>query len=173
VGSYSPTMPKWRSRDSLVGIVTALRAGRPRNTGSIIGMGKRFFSSLQHPDRLLSTPSLRILEALSSRIKRPEREFVELCLHSYTYSQDVVLKKKDCFTFTFTFMPKRTENSVGIAYQNTWIRAHWTWDVSVVIIPVDKTMITRRWNRNLPFTWPQKPNLQPLVYHSPFMSNYS
>jgi hypothetical protein len=39
-------------RDNYVGIMTELRAGRPRNGGAIPGRGT-FFSSPKRPDRLL------------------------------------------------------------------------------------------------------------------------
>jgi hypothetical protein len=35
-----------------------LRTRRPRNEGSILGMGKRFFSSVQHPGRLCDLAGL-------------------------------------------------------------------------------------------------------------------
>jgi hypothetical protein len=39
------------SQDSLVGVVTRVRAERLRNQASIPGRGTRFFSPTQHPDR--------------------------------------------------------------------------------------------------------------------------
>jgi hypothetical protein len=41
-----------KSQDSSVGIANRLRAGRPRNWGSMPGRYKIFFSSPQRPDRL-------------------------------------------------------------------------------------------------------------------------
>jgi hypothetical protein len=46
------------SRDSSVGIVTRLQAGRPRDRSSVHGSGKRFFSSPQRPDWLWGPSSL-------------------------------------------------------------------------------------------------------------------
>jgi hypothetical protein len=48
------------------------QAGQPRNRGSISGKGKRFFSSPQRPDKLLSPPCLLNNGYLG--VKRPERE---------------------------------------------------------------------------------------------------
>jgi hypothetical protein len=45
------------SRDSVVGIVTRLLAGYPRNCGSIHVSSKRVFSSPKLPDRLCRLPS--------------------------------------------------------------------------------------------------------------------
>ena len=42
----------------VVGIVSRLQTGHPRNCGSIPGRGKGFFSSVDCPDRLWSPPSL-------------------------------------------------------------------------------------------------------------------
>jgi len=41
-----------RRREILGEVLTGLRAGRPRNRGSIPGMSKRFFSSPERLDRL-------------------------------------------------------------------------------------------------------------------------
>lgn len=51
---------------SLVGVVTRLRAGRPRNCGSIPSNGKRFISSQKRSDHLWCPPGLS-LHGWSSR----------------------------------------------------------------------------------------------------------
>jgi hypothetical protein len=54
---------------------TRLWAGQPRNRSSILGSGKRVFSSAQGPDRFWGLPNLQQLyETLSQRVKRPEHE---------------------------------------------------------------------------------------------------
>jgi hypothetical protein len=50
------------SRDSSVGIVFGLRAGRPRNCDLIPGRGKRYFFPPKRSDRLFGPPSLRFRE---------------------------------------------------------------------------------------------------------------
>ena len=64
-----------RSRDSIVSIVTGLRAGWPRNRGSIPGWGKRFISILQLPDQLWGQRNfLFVGGGLLPDVKRPGRE---------------------------------------------------------------------------------------------------
>jgi hypothetical protein len=75
-----PEVPKkkkhWLQRDITVGIVTGLWAGRPKNRGSITGMGNRFFifhkapSPALGPNRLVSGFQMIIAVA----IKRSGRE---------------------------------------------------------------------------------------------------
>jgi hypothetical protein len=57
-----------------VGIITRLRAGQPRNCGSILGREKRFFFSRKHPDRLWAYPAFYSKKALSPGIQRRDRE---------------------------------------------------------------------------------------------------
>jgi hypothetical protein len=49
-------------RDSSLGIVTRLRAWRPRNHASIPGRRKRSFSSVKRSDRLWGPPSILFIE---------------------------------------------------------------------------------------------------------------
>jgi hypothetical protein len=46
------------SRETVIGIVTRLRAGQPRDRGSILCRDKMSFSSPKHPERLCGPPSL-------------------------------------------------------------------------------------------------------------------
>lgn len=59
---------------------SALQAGRPRNQGSVSGKGEKFFSSLEHPDRLRSLPNILYSgyrgAAPSRRIKWPKHEAI-------------------------------------------------------------------------------------------------
>jgi hypothetical protein len=77
--SSLPRLPStyWNQYSS-VSIVTSLRAGLPRNRGSIPGRSKRFFSSPQRPDRLWdphTQPSIQCVQgALSQEVKRPGPE---------------------------------------------------------------------------------------------------
>jgi len=57
-----------------VGIVTRLRIGQPRNCGSILGRGKRFFFSLKRPDRLWAYPAFYSMKPHSQEIQRRDRE---------------------------------------------------------------------------------------------------
>jgi len=69
------------SQDTPVGIVTRLRAGRPRNRGSFPGEGKRIVSSAKIPDRILGPPGFlfkRYRKILSPGEKRPMPEFNHL-----------------------------------------------------------------------------------------------
>jgi len=56
------------SRDSLVRLVTRLLAGRPRNSGSISGRNKRFFSSQKIPYRFRDLPNLLRNVTMSSAL---------------------------------------------------------------------------------------------------------
>jgi hypothetical protein len=64
------------SRDCVVGMVTRLRIGRPRNGGSIPGWDKGFNSALKCADRFWGPHSLRFNghEDCSARVKRLRRE---------------------------------------------------------------------------------------------------
>lgn len=59
---------------------SGLQAGRPRNQGSVPGKGRRFFSSLEHPDRLWGLPNILYSgyrgAAPSRRIKWPKHEAI-------------------------------------------------------------------------------------------------
>ena len=55
-------------------IVTRLRAVQPRNCGSILGRGKRFFFSRKRPDRLWAYPAFYSTEPLFPGIQRRDRE---------------------------------------------------------------------------------------------------
>jgi hypothetical protein len=55
-----------KNRDSSTNIMAKLLAGQPRNLGSILGRGRRFFSSPHRPDRLWSPHTL-----LSNGSQRP------------------------------------------------------------------------------------------------------
>jgi hypothetical protein len=97
-----------KSRDSSVGVVTTLRAGRSGFWGSISGGGCEFFSS---PPRLERPPIQWISGALCRVVKRPCREadnsrpssaevkeWVKLYLHSPdTYSWRCAQLKKKFF----------------------------------------------------------------------------
>ena len=52
-------VPSTRSRGSSVGKVTSLRAGRPKNFGSIYSNTGESFSSSKRPNRLWDLPTLR------------------------------------------------------------------------------------------------------------------
>lgn len=56
--AISPYTTLTRSRDSTGSIMTRLRDGRPRNRGSILSRGKKFFSSIKSPGRLCGPLSL-------------------------------------------------------------------------------------------------------------------
>jgi hypothetical protein len=62
--------------DSIVGIATDLRAGRPRGRSSSPGRVKNFLFSTSFRPALGPTqpPIQRVPEALSPRVKRPGRE---------------------------------------------------------------------------------------------------
>jgi hypothetical protein len=55
---YNIETAKSRSLDTVVGIITRLRAKRPINRGSIPGNGKGFISFLKRSDRLWGSYSL-------------------------------------------------------------------------------------------------------------------
>lgn len=64
-----------RSRDSILGIQTRLRVGKPRNRGSISGTGKIIFLKLR--DWLWDPPNLVFIgktELFPLGMERPERE---------------------------------------------------------------------------------------------------
>jgi len=71
------------SRGSIVSTVTRLRAGRPRNNGSIIGKGNRLFCSPKSPDRLWGSASL-VLNAYQGLFLRVQSDGgLKLSNHRY------------------------------------------------------------------------------------------
>ena len=78
------------SQDCVVGILTRLRAARPRNRGLIPGRGKRFYSSPECLDEIWGRLSLSFFaegksagswSSLFNSIQWRGSECVELCLH--------------------------------------------------------------------------------------------
>jgi hypothetical protein len=89
------------SLDNVVGIVSRLQAGRPRNRGSISGKAKTFFSSPKRPDRLLGLTSLQLdnrdpsFGEKRSGLEADHSPRVVLYLHSLI----------DCMAYTGTTFP--------------------------------------------------------------------
>ena len=69
-----------RSLESAVDTVTGIRAGWPRNRGSISDRDKRFYSSPKHPDRLWGPPR-PILARTQPPIQLVQRSRVKLITH--------------------------------------------------------------------------------------------
>ena len=72
-----------RSRDSSVDIATRLRAGRPRNRGSIPGKGKRFTSSPKHPDRLWGPATILVKRYQGLFLRGQSGRWVKLTIHPH------------------------------------------------------------------------------------------
>lgn len=75
-----------------------LNAGLPRNRGSILGRGKKFFSSLTRPDGLRGLTEVPDSVNLSFSLQL--QQFSEdFCLYEYRQIHPIIFKKFLIFTF--------------------------------------------------------------------------
>jgi hypothetical protein len=100
-------MPQFRtklSRDSSVGIVTGLQAGRPRRCrGSIHGRAKRYFSCLQRPELLWGPPSV---------LYREDFYFVDRLHGSALHGERCAASHEEHMNFA--------DESAGLTADNIW-----------------------------------------------------
>jgi hypothetical protein len=104
------------SRESIVSIANRLGARCPRNCGLVLGTGNiYFFCSPKTPKLDLEptqSPMLLVSGAISSWVKRPEREVAKLTTHSH------LLLRSRSYTFTLPYLPCRAQQQ---GYFHTFI----------------------------------------------------
>lgn len=104
-------------RDGIVGIVSGLRAGCPKNDGSIRCRGRDFISSPKRPDRLWETLSVPLMPktagASSCSLMACSAEVKNELRRTFSYSFKAGTRTDYLYVFTESVNGTSTQNARG------------------------------------------------------------